>query len=105
MVYASIWDWRINHIPLNRAVTFPGAGAELEHATFTRKAGWGMGGAGMSNGGHFGGDRNVVGHGNGVGHGGTVMEGNVDRYGNSVGRKRVAAHTGGHHVRHSDDIV
>jgi len=105
MVYGSIWDWRTNHIPLNRAVPFPGAGAELEHATFTLKVGWEMGGASMSNGGHFGGDRNDVGYGNGVGHGGVVMEGNVDRYGNSVGRKPVGGATGGHHVRHSDDIV
>ena len=37
MVYASIWDWRINHMPLNRAVPFPRAGAELEHATSLAK--------------------------------------------------------------------
>lgn len=42
MVYASIWDWRINHIPLNRAGPFNGAGTELEHAVFTRQAGWGV---------------------------------------------------------------
>ncbi|KAK5994087.1 Lipid phosphate phosphatase 1 [Cladobotryum mycophilum] len=43
MTYASIWDWRYNHIPLNRGAPFPfqmGSG-ELSGATFTRKAGWG----------------------------------------------------------------
>jgi diacylglycerol diphosphate phosphatase/phosphatidate phosphatase len=40
MVYASIWDWRVNHIPLNRSSAF-GQGSELEHAVFTRKVGWG----------------------------------------------------------------
>ncbi|KAK4232742.1 phosphatidic acid phosphatase type 2/haloperoxidase [Achaetomium macrosporum] len=42
MVYAAIWDWRWNHIPLNRLAPFPyGGPAELEGATFTRGAGWG----------------------------------------------------------------
>ncbi|EKD18783.1 PAP2 superfamily protein [Drepanopeziza brunnea f. sp. 'multigermtubi' MB_m1] len=68
MVYASIWDWRTNHIPLNRAVPFPGAGTgkvDLEHAMFTRQAGWGYaddmhGGMQQSYDGH------VMGHGNGA---------------------------------------
>lgn len=44
MVYASIWDFRFNHIPLNRNVPFMyGAGeAELSNAVFTRQVGWGM---------------------------------------------------------------
>jgi hypothetical protein len=41
MFYASIWDWRINHIPLNRTGPFPGPGTQLENAVFTRQAGWG----------------------------------------------------------------
>ena len=41
MTYAAIWDWRINHIPLNRGVPFDFANPELTHATFTRKVGWG----------------------------------------------------------------
>lgn len=41
MTYAAIWDWRINHIPLNRGAPFDFANAELTHATFTRKVGWG----------------------------------------------------------------
>lgn len=44
MVYASVWDFRFNHIPLNRNVPFGyGAGqAELANAVFTRRAGWGI---------------------------------------------------------------
>lgn len=41
MTYAAIWDWRINHIPLNRGAPFDFGNAELTHATFTRKVGWG----------------------------------------------------------------
>lgn len=47
MVYASIWDFRFNHIPLTRHTPFSygageaGAGG-FESAVFTRKAGWGF---------------------------------------------------------------
>ena len=46
MVYASVWDFRFNHIPLTRHTPFSyGAGAAgaggFETAVFTRKAGWG----------------------------------------------------------------
>lgn len=43
MTFAAIWDWRFNHIPLNRSAPFMyGVGeSELHGATFTRKAGWG----------------------------------------------------------------
>ncbi|KAF2006897.1 PAP2-domain-containing protein [Amniculicola lignicola CBS 123094] len=46
MVYASIWDFRFNHVPLVRHAPFVyGAGPAEEHgfcdAVFTRKAGWG----------------------------------------------------------------
>ncbi|KAI9741775.1 MAG: WD40 repeat-like protein [Cirrosporium novae-zelandiae] len=45
MVYASVWDFRFNHIPLTRNIPFsygaePGAGG-FESAIWTRKAGWG----------------------------------------------------------------
>ena len=46
MVYASVWDFRFNHIPLTRHTPFsygmggPGAGG-FDTAVFTRKAGWG----------------------------------------------------------------
>lgn len=52
MTYAAIWDWRINHIPLNRGAPFDFANAELTHATFTRKVGWGTSNSGL--GGHHG---------------------------------------------------
>lgn len=48
MCYAAIWDWRFNHIPMHRGQPFAyaaGAGIDLEDAVFTRKAGWGIGGA------------------------------------------------------------
>lgn len=46
MVYASIWDFRFNHIPLLRHAPFVyGAGPSsfdgFHDAIFTRKAGWG----------------------------------------------------------------
>lgn len=46
MVYASVWDFRFNHIPLTRHTPFsygagaPGAGG-FETAIWTRQAGWG----------------------------------------------------------------
>jgi hypothetical protein len=46
MVYASVWDFRFNHIPLTRHTPFaygggaPGAGG-FETAVWTHKAGWG----------------------------------------------------------------
>ncbi|KAM7189297.1 Phosphatidic acid phosphatase type 2/haloperoxidase [Naviculisporaceae sp. PSN 640] len=51
MVYASIWDWRINHVPLNRSrgfvagETIHGLEDDLEgmRAFATRRAGWGLG--------------------------------------------------------------
>jgi diacylglycerol diphosphate phosphatase/phosphatidate phosphatase len=46
MVYASVWDFRFNHIPLLRHAPFVyGAGPSsfdgFHDALFTRKAGWG----------------------------------------------------------------
>jgi membrane-associated phospholipid phosphatase len=46
MVYASVWDFRFNHIPLTRHTPFSyGAGAAgaggFETTVFTRRAGWG----------------------------------------------------------------
>ena len=46
MVYASVWDFRFNHIPLTRHTPFsygaggPGAGG-FDTAIWTHKAGWG----------------------------------------------------------------
>ncbi|KAI8963069.1 acid phosphatase/Vanadium-dependent haloperoxidase [Daldinia sp. FL1419] len=40
-VYASIWDWRINHIPLNRGAAFLSKEVwENSGFAFTRRAGW-----------------------------------------------------------------
>ncbi|KAK3325004.1 phosphatidic acid phosphatase type 2/haloperoxidase [Apodospora peruviana] len=50
MTYAAIWDWRYNHIPLNRSSPMMfggGEGMELGGATFTRRVGWGSSGAGF----------------------------------------------------------
>ncbi|KAF7562424.1 hypothetical protein G7046_g1696 [Stylonectria norvegica] len=60
MTYAAIWDWRYNHIPLNRGAPFSYGyeGAELVDAVFTRKAGWG------THGGSAIGDKNGHTHGN-----------------------------------------
>ncbi|KAF2091355.1 putative lipid phosphate phosphatase 1 [Saccharata proteae CBS 121410] len=47
MVYASVWDFRFNHVPLVRTMPFTYSGAGLQpfdgfhDALFTRKAGWG----------------------------------------------------------------
>lgn len=92
MVYASIWDWRINHIPLNRTVPFTPADTELSHAVFTHQAGWGTmnyhGQKGGIRGQHVTGDT----YGDkGIGHGGVV--------GGHTTRKPVATHAG------SDNIV
>lgn len=94
MVYASIWDWRINHIPLNRAAPFTVESAELSHAVFTHKAGWGM-----IDGGHFG-DKSVSGGGRVVHDGGEYGHGHG--HGNGVGTTRKPV---GGHVHGSDNIV
>ncbi|KAI1084090.1 acid phosphatase/Vanadium-dependent haloperoxidase [Whalleya microplaca] len=41
MVYASIWDWRINHIPLSRRTAFVwDGGCQDSNLVFTDRAGW-----------------------------------------------------------------
>lgn len=82
MVYASVWDFRFNHIPLSRQAPFTyttqlGPFASFHDAMWTRQGGWGqgspiMGGApfdvstqgglpgGASNGNGFGGHDNVM---------------------------------------------
>lgn len=93
MTYASVWDFRFNHIPLNRSVPFNyGNGPmELSNAVFTRQAGWGYGE------GEFGGapfDASAFG---GSGAGG-VGKFHGDAYGQGVSR-----HNGP--VAGRDDIV
>lgn len=72
MTYAAIWDWRINHIPLNRGAPFDFSNAELTHATFTRKVGWGTSNATGGIGGHHD-------HGYGHGHNASIGTSGVSR--------------------------
>ncbi|KAI0968725.1 phosphatidic acid phosphatase type 2/haloperoxidase [Xylaria arbuscula] len=49
MCYAAIWDWRFNHVPLNRSQNFQYTNdAELMDAMWTRSAGWGAGSSAYS---------------------------------------------------------
>lgn len=68
MTYAAVWDWRFNHIPLNRGVPFDFGNPELVDSTFTHCVGWG----GAAPGGHAGkgayGGHGYGGH-SGVAHG------------------------------------
>ncbi|KAI0020348.1 acid phosphatase/Vanadium-dependent haloperoxidase [Xylariomycetidae sp. FL0641] len=45
MCYAAVWDWRWNHVPLNRhmACFYTYDSVELLDALWTREAGWGVG--------------------------------------------------------------
>jgi hypothetical protein len=56
MTYAAVWDWRYNHIPLNRGIPFNYSmgQAELTDAVFTRKVGWGSHGGSSYGHGHHG---------------------------------------------------
>ncbi|KAJ4256206.1 hypothetical protein NW762_009284 [Fusarium torreyae] len=66
MTYAAVWDWRYNHIPLNRGAPFNYAmgRAELVDAVFTHRAGWGAHG-GSSHGHGLKSDGSEHMHGNG----------------------------------------
>lgn len=76
MVYCSIWDWRTNHIPLNRGIPidFSGNSGSIvgEHSVFTNKAGWGGHGSGVSSGNGHG----LTGNGIGNGHETSAVGGN-----------------------------
>ncbi|WYZ38228.1 hypothetical protein EsH8_III_000142 [Colletotrichum jinshuiense] len=104
MTYASIWDFRYNHIPLNRGQAFHyGADAELYDAVFTRKAGWGTRGAGA---GGLMGEKHHHGHGHGhgaaTGVNGAGMHGaGVNDYGEPVGTRKAV----GSGTRHPEAMV
>ena len=91
MVYASIWDFRFNHIPLTRHTPFSyGAGSPdaggFHSAIFTRKAGWGH------EEGAYGGAPFDAGYGlGGMGGGptGGMMGGGHHRRGDSMGQTGV----------------
>jgi len=58
MVYASVWDFRFNHVPLSRSTSFTYSDGQTEFhgfrdAIWTRKAGWGDLEAGMATGAPF----------------------------------------------------
>ncbi|CAG8975066.1 hypothetical protein HYALB_00009928 [Hymenoscyphus albidus] len=97
MVYASIWDWRTNHIPLNRGVPFAGRGYELEDATFTRKVGWGIGG------GHFGGHHNGGVSGGHHANGMDMHDGSA--FGQHAGGSSPLRKPAGGHTRNPSDTI
>ncbi|KAK1990186.1 PAP2 superfamily protein [Colletotrichum falcatum] len=96
MTYAAVWDFRFNHIPLNRAQPFSygAAGAELYDAVFTRKAGWG---SRRLSGGLHGGEKL---HGRGAAASGVHGAG-VNDYGEPVGSRKPV----GSGSRHPDAMV
>ncbi|KAI0883104.1 acid phosphatase/Vanadium-dependent haloperoxidase [Annulohypoxylon maeteangense] len=66
MCYASIWDWRWNHVPLHRGqpCLYTYDGVELMDAMWTRRAGWGAGAGAVSG---FGGTGRAANERGGVG--------------------------------------
>lgn len=109
MMYASVWDFRFNHIPLTRDIPFTyGAGGcqgphhSFHDAVFTRQAGWGtadgmasMGGAPFDSS-ALGGAQGLGAdtHNNDVGNGprtfdGLFQSGSPTNHSNSVGRRPV----------------
>ncbi|KXJ88010.1 phosphatidic acid phosphatase type 2/haloperoxidase [Microdochium bolleyi] len=108
MVYAAVWDWRYNHIPLHRNIPFRYDGSDdLSDAVFTHKAGWGentggaaaaagMGASGHGAGGHTFGHRH---NGSGAASGGTANVGH-GHHGSHGGVNRVPVGS-----RRSHDIV
>ncbi|KAF4985308.1 hypothetical protein FDECE_16656 [Fusarium decemcellulare] len=79
MTYAAIWDWRFNHIPLNRGAPFMYDRAELVDAVFTHRAGWGTHGG------------SHVGHGHGLKSDGSEhMHGNGYHHSSNIPRRPVA---------------
>ncbi|KAH8895716.1 PAP2-domain-containing protein [Thozetella sp. PMI_491] len=90
MVYASIWDWRYNHIPLHRGMPFSFASdAELSHAVFTRRSGWGTSGA-------FGEKHGFGSYSNGAGH---------HHANNGAGFSRKPVAPGAGTATHTDNMV
>jgi len=81
MVYASVWDWRFNHIPLHRNMPFRYDGSDdLSNAVFTHRAGWGGHGAGAGVGAGAGAGAPVAGHHNGVNDGYATQTGHGNGY-------------------------
>lgn len=110
MMYASIWDFRFNHIPLNRNAPFTyGAGGfggfhGFHDTVFTRKAGWGteeslaMGGAPFDASAHNMGSGRAGPRTSGIDHNGNGHQGGgglfAHSHDNSIGRKRIGGEPG-----------
>lgn len=110
MTYAAIWDWRFNHIPLNRGAPFMyeiGSG-ELSDAVFTRKAGWvgspGSGGKWWSRKGQVNSHDHGHGHGHHNGYHGGVDNGHVAN-GHDAGGMSIPRRAVGGAGRHPNDMV
>lgn len=88
MCYASIWDWRNNHIPLHRNTPFIPNNHELSHAVFTRKAGWSDSVAGTYSGSQGEKNGHGLGH-NGVGHDNGVVGSGSNAHRAGLNRKPV----------------
>jgi len=115
MMYASVWDFRFNHIPLARSIpfTYSASGSQaysgFHDAVFTRKAGWGhkdsfaAGGAPFDASGHSSAGMGGLGashdgnglHNNRHHNNGGVLSGNDGRHSASFGRKPVGGTVAG----------
>ena len=112
MVYASVWDFRFNHIPLTRHTPFGyGAGdMGFANAVWTRKAGWGQHEGGFRSGAPFDAEYGL--HGNGVGEmamsgvGAAVNGVRHHHRGGSIGAPVAdLSHQNHHHHHHQQDSV
>lgn len=114
MTFASVWDWRWNHVPLSRVDGLPfdhSPWQQYAGSTFTRRAGWGHGGFGndgKEKGGyhHDGGDLPALGNGQSHHNGQELTgSGHHNGYDNGViGGSGLSAHHGGRPLR-GDQMV
>lgn len=102
MTYAAVFDWRYNHIPLNRGSAFAyGGGGDGIDAVFTRKAGWGA--SQVVEKGHH-----AAAHGMMNGHGldGHVASGHgADGYGSNAHHGSIPRRAVGGNGPHGDEMV
>jgi len=109
MTFAAVWDFRFNHIPLNRHSPFQYnmGGAELVDAVFTHKAGWGTHGGsshGLGHGmkGERAGHGHMHGNGNGFSDGSEHMHG-AGYHNGSIPRRPVGEGVG--HGTRGEEMV
>jgi diacylglycerol diphosphate phosphatase/phosphatidate phosphatase len=94
MLYASVWDFRFNHIPLSRNIGFTYSDGQTEYngfrdAIWTRKAGWGDLENGIATGAPFDATSRLSGFGGGAGGAGGVTNGHHHGHIGSVNRRPV----------------